>query len=221
GSFVFLGVLAIDLPLPADEPLRKSCGHCQRCLPACPTGAIVRPYVIDNSRCLSYLTIELKGPIPRELRPLVGDRLFGCDLCQDVCPVNRRAPERADPDLRVGATVAGELDLVDLLSLDAGEFRRRFRHTALWRTKRRGILRNAAVVLGNLGDARALPALVRALADPEPLVRGHVAWALGRLGGPEARSALEAALETEADDWVREEIELACGPVLDSSPAPA
>jgi epoxyqueuosine reductase len=176
--------------------------------------------VLDNRRCISYLTIELKGSIPVELRPLIGNRIFGCDICQEVCPVNRVAETRLRTSGKLG--VRGERiefqprtpeapspALIELLALDEEAFRERFRHSPIKRAKRRGLLRNVCVALGNLGDPVAVPALVRALADPEPLVRGHAAWALGTIGGDDAREALHAALETEADEMVRQELRYA------------
>ncbi|MBI4200106.1 MAG: tRNA epoxyqueuosine(34) reductase QueG [Chloroflexi bacterium] len=208
GSWVFLGAVITDLELEPDGPLKKSCGSCIRCIPACPTGAIVAPYVIDATRCISYLTIECRGPIPRHLRPLVGDWLFGCDICQEVCPVNRDLPSPAptgvsSPLRRTGFSA---LELVPLLSMTEEEFRKRFRDSPVRRAKRVGLQRNACVVLGNLGDRTALPALGRVLREGEPLVRGHAAWALGRLGGAQAARLLQAALAQESDPWVREEI---------------
>lgn len=211
GSWVFLAEVLTNLPLPPDPPLRTHCGNCQACVPACPTGAIVAPGVIHNDRCISYLTIELRGPIPRDLRPLVGDWIFGCDVCQDVCPVNRKAATAAPPAFSPEQGIGSRPDLLPLLDLGEEEFRQRFRHTPILRAKRRGLLRNVCVALGNLGDPTAVPALRRALDDPEPLVRGHAAWALGRLGTVEARDALRHRQEIEGDPWVREEIALALG----------
>ena len=185
GSWVFLGQLLTDLELEPDEPLQKSCGTCSRCIPACPTGAIVAPYVIDARRCISYLTIECRGPIPRDLRPLVGDWVFGCDLCQEVCPVNVDVPVAGGTGL--GRTGFAALELIPLLSISQEEFSAQFRNSPIKRAKRVGLQRNACVALGNMGDREAVPALGRAVREAdEPLVRGHAAWALGRLGGAEA-----------------------------------
>ncbi|MBI4310969.1 MAG: tRNA epoxyqueuosine(34) reductase QueG [Chloroflexi bacterium] len=205
GSWVFLGALITDLDLAPDAPLKKTCGECTRCMPACPTGAIVAPYAVDARRCISYLTIEHRGPVPRELRPLMGDWVFGCDLCQEVCPVNRDATpaSEASPLKRTGHDVLG---LTSLLSMTQEEFAERFRDSPINRAKLVGLQRNACVALGNLHDPRAVPALCRALAHAEPLVRGHAAWALGRISGPEAQRLLEEALEAERDAWVREEV---------------
>jgi epoxyqueuosine reductase len=195
--------------LQADEPFAgEHCGTCTRCLDACPTGAFVSPYVLDARRCISYLTIELKGPIPRELRPLIGGWIYGCDICQEVCPWNRKAPRATEPafSAREGLTLP---ELIPLLSMTQEEFSARFKGSAIKRAKRRGLLRNVAVALGNSGDRAAVPALAAALGDLEPLVRAHAAWALGRLGGDEARAAVTLAHVHEADPMVREELALA------------
>lgn len=180
GNWFFLGEIILDIDLPADAPLGAHCGTCTRCLPACPTGAILAPYTLDSRRCISYLTIELKGSIPVELRPLIGNRIYGCDDCLAACPWNKFAVKSADPAVQPRADLAAP-DLIDLLSLDDDAFRARFRNSPIRRTKRRGLLRNVCVALGNLGDPRALPALEKALSDPEPLVREHAAWAIERI----------------------------------------
>ncbi len=199
---------------------REGCGRCTRCLDACPTHALVAPHVLDARRCISYLTIELRGPIPRELRPLMGDWVFGCDACQEICPYNRgravetaatfaksilrRAQDRLCVDLRMpGARI---LPLAELLALDEAGFRARFRGTPVMRARRRGLVRNACVAAGNHGDPALVPALELLLTDPEPLVRGHAAWALQQLGGVEAERALAHALTCEPDPWVRSEL---------------
>jgi epoxyqueuosine reductase len=181
GSYFFLGALLLDLELRPDPPHEAShCGTCTACLDACPTQAFAGPGWLDSRRCISYLTIELRGPIPPDLRRPMGDWLFGCDVCQEVCPWNRKAPPgreaafEALPDL-------DPADPVELLGLSEDEFRRRFRGTAMMRSKRRGLLRNAAIVLGNRGDPAALPALWQALADPEPLVREAARWAIEQI----------------------------------------
>ncbi|HXG12598.1 MAG TPA: tRNA epoxyqueuosine(34) reductase QueG [Gemmataceae bacterium] len=181
GSFFFLGALLLDLELQPDPPHETShCGSCTACLDACPTGAFVGPGVLDSRRCISYLTIELRGPVPADLREKLGDWVFGCDVCQEVCPWNRKAPPAREPALRPRPDLEA-IDLVELMGLSEEEFRRRFRGTALMRAKRRGLLRNAALVLGNRGDPVALPALRRALNDPEPLVREAAQWAIERI----------------------------------------
>src|SRR5262245_14740468 len=181
GSFFFLGALLLDLALQSDAPFDANhCGTCTACLDACPTQAFAGPYQLDARKCISYLTIELRGPTPEELRPGIGAWLFGCDVCQDVCPWNRKAPLGAEPALQPSDDLIA-IDPAELLGLDEAEFRRRFRGTALWRAKRRGLLRNAALVLGNRGDAQAVPALERALSDVDPVVRDAAHWALENL----------------------------------------
>ena len=177
GNWLFLGEVLTNLELPADPPERPRCGTCRRCLDACPTGALVAPYQLDARRCISYLTIELKGAIPVELRSVIGDRVFGCDDCLEICPWNRFARQSSVREFR-----HRELPpLTEFLSWDEQKFRDFFRGTPIFRTKRRGFLRNVCVVLGNIGEASALPALERALSDPEPLVREHAAWAVEQI----------------------------------------
>ncbi|MDP6108016.1 MAG: tRNA epoxyqueuosine(34) reductase QueG [Candidatus Brocadiia bacterium] len=204
GSWVLLGQVVTDLDLEPDQPLAKTCGNCVLCIEACPTDAIVAPCVIDNTRCISFLTIELRGPIPRELRPLVGDWVFGCDICQDVCPVNRKAALGLEPAFRQRGE-SGAPALLPLLDLDDQAFRERFRKSPIKRAKRIGLQRNALVALGNAGDPATVPALTRSLGSSDAVVREHAAWALGRVGGGEA---LRLALEGEEDSTVRSEIEL-------------
>ena len=204
GSWVFLGQVITDLELVPDAPLKKTCGSCVKCIDACPTGAIVAPYVIDNARCISHLTIENRGPIPRKLRPLMYDWVFGCDICQDVCPVNVKAAYTEEQAFKKRRFTAP--DLVTLLEMTEDDFQERFRNSPIKRAKRVGLQRNACVALGNTGDRAAVPALVGALQGGEPLVRGRAAWALGRLGGPGATQALERALVQEEDVQVVEEI---------------
>ena len=217
GSNVLLAEIVTSAPLEADPPLKKNCGACDACLRVCPTGALVSPGILDNRRCISFWTIEHRGVIPLAIRPLIGDWIFGCDLCQEVCPVNAR-PAAPDPNALAafGPTIEARPRLEDLLTLDEPAFRRRFRESAVWRTRRAGLLRNVCIALGNIADRGSVPALVRGLDDPEPLVRGHAAWALGRLGGAAARAALTYGLSRETDAWVRDECGLAlqaCGPL--------
>ena len=208
GSWVFLAQVITDIPLEPGAPLKKTCGQCSLCIPACPTGAIVAPYVIDNKRCISYLTIELRGAIPRELRPLIGDWIFGCDICQDVCPVNRKAQGSLEPAFQQRHDFAAPA-LIPLLDLDQTAFSSRFRHSPVKRAKRIGLQRNTCVALGNIGDPIAVPALAKALLHDSSLVRQHAAWALGRIGGREASDALQSALDTETHNEVIAEIRLA------------
>jgi epoxyqueuosine reductase len=205
GSWLFLGAILLDRELGYDAPATAHCGTCTRCLVACPTGALVAPGVLDARRCISYLTIELRGPIPRELRPLMGTHIFGCDICQAVCPWNRKAPAASDVAFLPRAGFAAP-ELIPLLCLSEDEFRARFHGSPVARAKRRGLVRNVAVALGNLRDLRALPALEAALHDAEPLIRGHAAWALGRIGGSRARHILHDALSTERDADIQGEM---------------
>ena len=209
GSWFFLAALLSDLELEYDDAhTADHCGTCRACLDACPTDAFEDAYVLDPRKCISYLTIESRQPIPRELRAPLGDWLFGCDVCQEVCPWNHRAPVTGESSFHPlhGMTA---VDLVELFELDDAQFRARFRHTPLWRPKRRGLLRNAAIVLGNQRAPGALGALVRGLNDCEALVRGAAAWALGRYHHEPARAALRDRLARETETDVRAEIEAA------------
>ena len=205
GSWVFLAEVVTDLHLKPDSPLKKTCGECVRCIPACPTDAIVAPFVIDNRRCISFLTIELRGPIPRDLRPLMGDWVFGCDICQEVCPVNRKAAPSREVEFRKRHDFDAP-ELIPLLRLDEEGFRQRFNGSPIRRAKLAGLQRNVCVALGNIGDAAAVPALVQALCSDEALVRSHAAWALGQIGGETAREALQRAISEEDDRDVAEEV---------------
>jgi epoxyqueuosine reductase len=219
GSWFFLAVLLTDLELDYDPPQAQGhCGTCRACLDACPTGAFVAPNVLDSRRCISYLTIELRGPIPRELRPGVGDWLFGCDVCQDVCPWNHRPAIGNEPAFEPQTGGTG-IELAELFHLDDAAFRAHFRHTPLWRSKRRGVLRNAAIVLGNQRSPESVAVLHRGLSDIEPLVRGACAWALGQIGGGEGRRFLMDRLAKESDSDVRLEIESALADISDSEKA--
>jgi epoxyqueuosine reductase len=208
-SWFFLGEVVTDLELVPDEPQRRNhCGTCVRCIDVCPTRAIVAPYVLDSRRCISYLTIEHRGPIPRELRPLMGNWIFGCDLCLDVCPWNKFAKAASEASFfpREGNL---EPSLIEFARMSREEFQRRFRNSPVRRARYAGFLRNVCVALGNSGTAEAIPALRRILDHGEPLVRGHAAWALGRLGDG---TALRNRRDVERDPWVLEEIEAALQP---------
>ncbi len=210
GSWVLLGQVITDLELEPDPPLKKTCGACVRCIDDCPTGAIVAPYVVDNARCISYQTIENRGVIPLEMRPLIGDWVFGCDICQDVCPVNRKVETPLQPIQKAEAIgQSGQLSLVELLALTEEGFRSRFQGTSIMRAKRVGLQKNACVALGNNREEASVPALASALNNAEPLVRGHAAWALGQIATLEAVRSLEQSVATEADRYVQEEIEAA------------
>jgi epoxyqueuosine reductase len=212
GSYFFIADLIVDLDLEPDPPGSGTCGRCTRCMDRCPTGAIKAPGVVDARLCISYLTIENRGEIPRHLRPLVGDWAFGCDVCQEVCPYNKTKATRSRwPEFSEEAGAGPYLGIEEVLDIRTDEeFERRFAGTPLTRPGRAGLLRNCCVAAGNLGLQRAVPALVRCLREDEsPLVRGHAAWALGQIGG--AEEALREAAEGELDPTCLEEIELALG----------
>jgi epoxyqueuosine reductase len=220
GSNVLLAEIVTSAELEPDQPLKKTCGSCDACMRVCPTGALIEPGVLDNRRCISFWTIEHRGVIPIDIRPLIGDWIFGCDICQEVCPVNV-SPRAAAPDAQAleafGPVIDARPRLEELLTLDEESFRLRFRNSAVWRTRRSGLLRNVCIALGNIADRSSVPALATVLDDAESLVRGHAAWALGRLGGAAARAHLERALRRETDAWVRDECALAlqaCGPLV-------
>lgn len=210
GSYFLLAEILLGIELSPDEPFQRDhCGTCTRCLEACPTTCILPDRTVDSNRCISYLTIEHKGVIPEKLRPQLGNWIFGCDICQQVCPWNgkQNLPTAFKWDGR--ASFDTYPNLIGELALTPQEFNRKFKGTSIKRAKRRGYLRNVAVALGNQPTAEALPALTRALQDAEPLVRAHAAWALGRLGGSSAKIALETAARQETDPQVLGEIQLA------------
>lgn len=203
GSHLLLSEILLDLDLEPDAPFEKDlCGTCQRCLQACPTACILDNRTLDATRCISYLTIESRGPIPEELREAIGERFFGCDTCQDVCPWNQHSNASSDdPAFQPSARLLSS-SLVDFITLDPQRWRAPYKESPLLRAKRRGLARNACVVAGNRRDAGLLPALETALrSDPDPLVRQHAAWAMGRIGGKAARCALKkaAGCENNAD----------------------
>ncbi len=208
GSTFLLAELFLDLKLEPDPPFKGDhCGNCSRCLEACPTGAILPGRVIDSRRCISYLTIELKGPVPIELRPLIGDKIFGCDICQQVCPWNQKfAPTIGDISFEPRSEFLAT-ELSQELSLSQEAFSQKFKGSPIKRARRRGYLRNVAIALGNLKDLAAVNALSETLKnESEPLVRGHCAWALGVIGGDEAIQALQQAAQEEKEDYVLQEI---------------
>jgi epoxyqueuosine reductase len=207
-SWFFLGEILLPLELPPDPPETDHCGSCQRCLASCPTGAIIQPYVIDSRLCISYLTIELRGAIPFGLRHLVGQRIFGCDVCQEVCPWNRFAATSREPALAPREPLCS-MDLIAMLRMSREEFSAATKGSAVRRARYGGFLRNVAVALGNSGDRRAVAALAEGLQHPEVQVRAHSAWALGRLGGQEAGAVLRSALPVEKVGEVHDEIRLA------------
>lgn len=203
GSWFFLGALLTDAELVPDQPFEADhCGACRACLDACPTDAFPNPYVLDATRCVSYLTIELRSQIPPPLRPGLGNWLFGCDICQEVCPWNHKAP-LADEAAFEPRPDLNPADLSELFAMDEEAFRRRFRVSPLWRAKRRGLLRNAAIVLGNQGRRESFETLAVGLNDAESLVREACAWALGQIGGDPARDAIVARESIETEELVR------------------
>jgi epoxyqueuosine reductase len=210
GSWFLLGEVLVDRELPADPPVeRERCGTCTRCIDACPTAAIVAPYQLDARRCISYLTIENQGPIPVELREKIGSRIFGCDVCQEVCPFNASAtPKPRSPALEPRPELE-LVDLVGLLEMSSAGHRKLVKRSALRRANRATLARNAAVALGNSRDPRASLPLERALSShPSALVRSHAAWALGELGdvrSGSARGALDRAATSDDDETVRRE----------------
>ncbi|HXP34840.1 MAG TPA: tRNA epoxyqueuosine(34) reductase QueG [Chthoniobacterales bacterium] len=180
GTWFFLAEILTTLELPADEPTRDRCGTCERCINACPTGAITAPHKLNARRCISYLTIELKGSIPLELRPLIGDRIFGCDDCLDACPWNRFAKVSRESAFAARRSTTA-FSLRDYLALNETEFRNLFRNSPIKRIKRRGFLRNVCVALGNVGTGKDLPALREGALDSEPLIAEHAAWAIEQI----------------------------------------
>ena len=207
GTYILLGELLLDIDLPPTSPMPSRCGQCTRCLDACPTRAFVSPYVLDARRCVSYLTVELQTSIPRELRPMMGNMVLGCDICQEVCPFNASPrPRPGAPELRPLVKLRHP-NLLALLQLGSAQYRKLVAGTTWRRVSRRMLARNAAVAMGNSGDHRYIEPLAQALREHiNPLVREHAAWALGRLGGATARAALKAAEKTESEASVQLEI---------------
>jgi epoxyqueuosine reductase len=208
GSYVFLAELITTVELEPDRPMQTNCGSCEACIVDCPTGAIGAEGAVDARRCISDLT-QMKGPIPKEYRKVIGNRLWGCDSCQTICPVNHRNAAAAHPEFAPLPDIGTAMDLPSVLLMTKAQFRRWFGPTAMaWRGK--GVLqRNAAVALGNSQDPAAVAPLIAALGDRKPLVRGHAAWALGELGGSQALKALRELLDSEQNYWVREEAQAA------------
>lgn len=216
GSFFFLGEILTTLKIRDQTNLQSpvspipSCGSCHRCLDACPTNAFPQPYVLDARRCISYLTIELKGWIPRELRPLLQNWVYGCDICQVVCPFNRFA----QPTQEAAFYPQHEWDsvappLLNLLALDDTSFATRFAHSPIKRIKRTRLVRNACVAAGNWGSETAVPALINLLSDPEPIIRGHAVWALQKIGSADAQVALAELRKVEGETAVLQELAFA------------
>jgi epoxyqueuosine reductase len=218
GSYFFLAEILLGIELTADPPFEADrCGSCTLCIEACPTNCILADRTLDASRCISYLTIELKGAIPPDLRPQMGDWVFGCDVCQQVCPWNRRFGSAEGDSAFAPRREVPYPNLVEEMQLSPAAFNLKFKDSPVKRAKRRGYLRNAAVALGNLAavhDREAVEMAVEVLSDalteePESLVRAHAAWALGRIGAGAARSALNLAFQAEKDEQVHSEIQAA------------
>lgn len=208
GSWVLLAELVVDIALEPDEPLRPRCGRCRRCLDACPSGALVGPYALYAPRCISYLTIEHRGPIPWELRPLMGNWVFGCDICQEVCPYTAAAQPTDDDVVRPERLEHCYPSLEWLLRMTEEEFRSIYRGRPVLRAKRAGLARNAAVALSNIGDTRHLETLEEAvLGHDQPLVRSHAAWAMARIDFALSEPVLRRARDRETDPLAREELE--------------
>jgi len=205
GSWYFLAEILTDIALPESQPAVDRCGTCRECIDICPTRAIVAPYVLDSRRCISYLTIELKGVIPWQFRRAMGNRIYGCDDCQIVCPWNSFAL-KTDEEAFHGQE--GVRRLIELIHLDDGGFRRRFHNSPIKRIKRRGFLRNVAVALGNSGNLDAVSPLIEVLGDKERLIRAHAVWALGELLQEKAPTVLWENLAHETDEMVLTEIRI-------------
>ena len=205
GSYYFLSEILVDAIMEPSEPSLDKCGTCRSCIDICPTQAIVAPYILDSRRCISYLTIELKGVIPLEFRKAMGNHIYGCDDCQIVCPWNSFAVKTDEESFRARD---GSFQLIELMRLNDEAFRKRFKKSPVKRTKRRGLLRNVAVALGNSGNLSAVGPLIDALSDHEPLIRAHVVWALGELLGKKALPILNKILTNEEEDIVKDEINL-------------
>ena len=203
GSYYFLSEILVDAVMEPSEPSLDKCGTCRSCIDICPTQAIVAPYVLDSRKCISYLTIELKGVIPVELRKAMGNHIYGCDDCQVVCPWNSFAVKTDEDSFRARD---GSFQLIELMSLNDEVFRKRFKKSPIKRTKRRGLLRNVAVALGNSGNLSAVGPLINALSDHEPLIRAHAIWALGELLGKKALPIFNKTLTNEEEDIVKNEI---------------
>ena len=207
GSWIFLAQIITNLNISSDQPSKKNCGTCDICMPACPTNAIIKPYVIDSRKCISFLTIENKNEIPIEYRAAMGKRIFGCDICQDVCPVNKNVP--SSNEIKFNEKNLSILDLEAILYMNDKEFDEKFAGTAIRRAKRIGLQRNACVALGNTANIKALKPLKHALSFGDTLVRQHAAWAIGNLRYKESILILKKALISEKSTIVLKEIKSA------------
>jgi len=205
GSWFFIGEMITNLELICDEPLQDRCGSCTMCIDACPTGALLKPYVLDSRLCISYLTIELRDDIPINLRDKVGNNIYGCDICQDVCPWNRKAEVTDEPSFKPREGLYSP-SLLSLLNLSEEEYKETFRQSPIKRAKRRGLVRNVLIAMGNSGNKGFIRHLEGKLKDTDPMIRAHAAWAIWKLGGKDAYEILEKYLATETDSEVKEEI---------------
>lgn len=205
GSWLFLGEILTDVELVYDSGVPDRCGSCTKCIDACPTDAITEPYKLDSRRCISYLTIELKGKIPEQFREGIENNIFGCDICQDVCPWNRQAPVTELLNYQSTDNTYNP-DLESLLNIDIEEFRTIFKNSPVKRSKRRGFLRNVLVAAGNSGNKKFSPAVSKLLYDEEPLVRAHAVWALWKIEGEKCLSKLYELINDEKEDIVIEEL---------------
>lgn len=207
GSWYFLAEILISLDLEYDnQPVRGSCGTCTKCIEECPTDAILEPNILDSRLCISYLTIELKDSIPKELRPQIGNLIFGCDICQEVCPWNSKAIPTSEPAFHPRKDNLTP-ELLSLMEITKSDFSKKYKGSPIKRTKWKGFIRNVIVAVGNWGSPTAVPALKKALINDEPMIRGHAAWALGQIGGINATIALEKHLENEINPEVITEIQ--------------
>ena len=214
GSWYFLSEILVDVELPQSEMAENHCGSCRSCIDICPTNAIVSPYILDSKKCISYLTIELKSVIPTEFRKAIGNRIYGCDDCQIVCPWNSYAVKTDEVAFK---SLNSTFLLTDLIQMDEDEFRKRFKGSPIKRIKRRGLLRNVAVALGNSNNPKAVPVLISVLEDKEPLIRAHIVWALGELMGSQCIPVLNEKLDNEKELIVLKEIEAVKDKFLENS----
>ncbi len=206
GSWIFLGEIITDIELDYDSPVPDRCGTCSMCIDACPTGALRAPYILDSNLCISYLTIEFRGKIPSGLREKMDNNIYGCDICQDVCPWNRKAKVSESESFQPRNPLYNP-DLMYLSQLSIEEFRKVFKNSPIKRAKRKGFIRNVMVAMGNSGHKAFIPYIKEALQDDESLIRTHAAWALWKVAGNESFDTLSKHLDFETDKSVREEIE--------------
>jgi epoxyqueuosine reductase len=208
GSWILLGSIITDLKLTPDKVLKKNCGSCTTCIDLCPTGAIVGPYVLDSRKCISYLTIELKGIIPRNLRTAIGSWIFGCDICQDVCPVNKGIPNTTVSEFSPRNTNYTIAELLNFLDFNQDNFSKKFKNSPIKRAKLEGLKRNVCIALGNSQNIKAIPKLKKVLKEETYIIKIHAAWALGQIGGTTAYKTLQNAYMQEKNEGVKQEISL-------------